>query len=155
MATWYINAQEVDNDETVFYTLEWHLDVLRSDGDPHRVLYPGFPMRGTGDFYCLEHGFHGKRGDDFHACGRACAEYEPRNGKNGRCRHSRDVYDYDAKKPMLLKPDGSLTPLDPKGITTQMYLTPTLNVGKVIAEVDANPRSIVDMLEDLHSQHCQ
>jgi hypothetical protein len=148
MAKWYIQASELEDEEITFHTLSHHLDIMRSDGEAHRVLYAGVPMRGTGDFYCVEHGFHGKRGDDHHDCGRLCDAYEPRNGKNGRCRWSRDVYEPDTSKAFLLKPDGTLSELDPKSIMTRVLLTPALKVRKVIEAVDKDTRPLIEQLEE-------
>jgi len=114
MATYYFDALCVDDDEIRAYPIKRHLQEVRDDEVSERILYPAVPMRGTGDFYCTELGFHGKRGEDFEPCGRLCSDYEPRNGKSGRCRHSSHVYDYDMASPVLLKSDGSLTPIGKK-----------------------------------------
>lgn len=38
-------------------------------------------------------------------CGKECSYYKPRNGKNGRCRFSRNCYEPDYKNPMILNSD--------------------------------------------------
>ena len=44
---------------------------------------------GTGYFFCTEYLEHGEVGE---GCGKVCEHYSPRNGKNGRCRYSNNVY---------------------------------------------------------------
>lgn len=44
---------------------------------------------GSGCYFCSFHGEVGEAGD---GCGKSCKEYTPRNGKNGRCKHSNNCY---------------------------------------------------------------
>ncbi len=53
------------------------------------------PELGNGYFYCSAFGEIGDSSDS--NCGRACEKYEPRNGKNGRCRFSGHTYEGTGK----------------------------------------------------------
>lgn len=44
---------------------------------------------GSDYFYCKEFQEVGEKG----YCGKVCEKYEPRNGKNGICKHSRNPYE--------------------------------------------------------------
>ncbi len=105
----YFDADSVDagaDDELRCHPLKHHQDMLAVDGKESIRLYPAQMITGNGDFYCIEFGFWGQRGE--HHCGRACEAYTPRNGKNGRCKFSKNLYDYLADEAVLLKVDGSL-----------------------------------------------
>ena len=57
---------------------------------------------GTGHFYCQEFQEVGEVGE---GCGKICDKYAPRNGKNGRCRHSSNCYVKTDKRQILkIKP---------------------------------------------------
>lgn len=105
----YFDADRFDaGDDTIkCYALRFHLQELQEEDLTHRRLYPAFPEKGTGYFYCRHHGEVGEKGE---GCGRQCVAYAPRNGKNGRCRHSAHCYDADTKTAVLLKRDGTVEP---------------------------------------------
>lgn len=50
-------------------------------------------------FYCSEYGECGVVGE---SCGEQCDSYEPRNGKNGRCRYSLNLYTPDLEKEIII-----------------------------------------------------
>jgi len=54
------------------------------------ILEEAEPSYGDGTFYCSALGEVGLVADN--GCGKECSEYDPRNGKNGRCRHSSPTY---------------------------------------------------------------
>ena len=56
--------------------------------------------RTTGEdyFFCTEFQDIGEVGQD---CGKQCSQYKPRNGKNGRCRHSGFCYEPTDKKRII------------------------------------------------------
>ena len=54
---------------------------------------------GNGYFYCQELGILDEVGNEW--CGKLCRSYKPRNGKNGRCRHSGHTYDQTDKVKIL------------------------------------------------------
>jgi hypothetical protein len=57
------------------------------------VAFEAKPVKGTGFFFCNEFQQVGEVGN----CGRDCLMYNPRNGKNGICKHYRGVYEPDKK----------------------------------------------------------
>jgi hypothetical protein len=52
-------------------------------------------MNNSGYFWCTEFLEMGEVGE---SCGKICKKYIPRNGKNGRCRFSNNVYESTDKK---------------------------------------------------------
>jgi hypothetical protein len=80
------------------YTIDYFYEQL-SDDLPEMTIYPAKIMYGSDYFYCQEYGEMGEKGE---GCGRFCDFYKPRNGKNGRCRHSRNPYE-PAEKPITIK----------------------------------------------------
>jgi hypothetical protein len=87
----YFDAAAVDkeHDELFCYPLEHFRDMLDAQL-PTMRLYRAKADTGSGTFFCREFGEVGLKGE---SCGRQCDSYEPRNGKNGRCRHSAHCYE--------------------------------------------------------------
>ncbi|MBP9790723.1 MAG: hypothetical protein KBD57_09305 [Bacteroidia bacterium] len=57
---------------------------------------------GTDYFWCNEFFEVGEVGE---SCGKQCSDYKPNNGKNGRCKHYRFLYENTGEKVTLkLKP---------------------------------------------------
>jgi hypothetical protein len=75
------------------WPLDVHYDNMRLDGVVERRLYIAKPIPTSTAFWCRAHGEVGGVGDDYYSCGRLCASYAPRNGKNGRCRHHTHCYE--------------------------------------------------------------
>lgn len=116
---YYFDADAVDRDEEGpdgeglrCYTLRLHLDQMQGE-QLERRLYPAQRMKGVSAFYCRELGFHGERGPGYHDCGVRCCSYEPRNGRNGCCRHSAKPYDADHTRPVVLHADGRVKEVKP------------------------------------------
>ena len=117
---YYFDADAVDrgddgpNDEGLqCYPLSRHRDEL--DPGTERRLYRARPMCGTGDYYCTEYGFHGNTKQpptEYDTCGKGCDLYEPCNGRSGRCRHARAVYE-PTSEVIVLRADGTLIPGNP------------------------------------------
>lgn len=155
MPKYYWNADEFDHSDgegLSMYPLAYHLEVLLQDALTHVRLYPAVMQKGTGDFWCTEHDFVGNSrmvSSDYDRCGRACNEYEPRNGKSGRCRHSAPVY--DTAPAVLLLRDGSLVPAKQGGgLYAQAMNTPGVHVGAAMAQVkSASPaEQLEQMIKD-------
>ena len=54
-------------------------------------VYEGVRVTGDGHFYCSE---YDEVGDSrYSVCGNYCNKYAPRNGRSGRCRHSKNCYE--------------------------------------------------------------
>lgn len=72
------------------YPLDYFIDRI-NDGEEKIELQVAKIVRGGGWYWCLVEGESGEVGDG--NCGKNCADYKPRNGKNGRCCHSRNCYE--------------------------------------------------------------
>jgi len=82
------------------------LDYFREQLDEYNkeiVVYPAKMIVGESFFWCKE---FGEVGDVGEGCGKCCEKYAPRNGKNGRCRHSMNCYEPELDKPKTLKLTG-------------------------------------------------
>ena len=88
-----------DMDEERCYTMKSILDWMKDEGMEILTIYPAKMMTGDSFFYCSVHGECGEVGE---GCGRLCKEYNPRNGKNGRCRHSRNCYEALNDQPIII-----------------------------------------------------
>ena len=84
------------------YTRKSMLDWMEGEGMVELKVYPAIMMTGENFFYCTVHEFCGESGE---GCGKECEEYEPRNGKNGRCRYSNNCYEPDHKNPEIFRID--------------------------------------------------
>jgi hypothetical protein len=141
----YFDADRIDSgDDTVTcYPLRFHLQELRDDVVTFRRLYPAVMESGTGFFYCRHHGEVGETGQ---GCGVQCAAYAPRNGKNGRCRHSANCYDADTQNPVLLQRDGTLVPAAKgRGINAQLKNTPAIDFSALGKASDDMLRSVEEL----------
>jgi len=99
----YFDAAVYDHpygDEHGCYPIARHLDQMEENAQAERKLYRARPEVGSSIRYCTEFGEHVERGE---GCGRQCDSYEPRNGKNGLCRHSAHCYDADRKDVLVLR----------------------------------------------------
>ena len=72
------------------YTLDYWIQAVEDEGRDI-VLIEAKMVTGDGTFYCSEFGEVGYTGDS--DCGIACDYYKPRNGKNGRCKFSKNCYE--------------------------------------------------------------
>ena len=76
---YYFENSESENS----YPKEHFIELMEERGiSKMRVLLAKI-VRGEGYFFCQKYGEVGEMGE---SCGRLCGKYEPRNGKNGRCR---------------------------------------------------------------------
>jgi hypothetical protein len=99
----YFDAESYDRtdaDATLCYTIKRHLDLMEMSGEAERKLYRARPEVGTSTRYCTEFDASVERGE---WCGRLCDAYEPRNGKNGLCRHSVHCYDADRSEVKVIR----------------------------------------------------
>lgn len=148
MAKKYFDADRWDaGDDTIrCYALRFHLEELKDECLTHRRLYPAMVEKGSGFFYCRHHGEVGEKGE---GCGRQCAAYAPRNGKNGRCRYHSNCYDADTKTPVLLKLDGTLVPAAPgTGLWARVQNTPAVSLQAINEKTkDSRPGDVLRELE--------
>lgn len=80
-------APELDNE--ICYTLDIIKDMMRCQKIKQTDIIKAKRDTGEPFFYCKHFGEVGEVGE---GCGKICKAYEPRNGKNGRCRHSTHTY---------------------------------------------------------------
>lgn len=71
-----------------------HWKEKREISETDIILEEAERETGSGFFYCNECGECGEVGE---GCGKECKAYEPRNGKNGRCKHSQNTYTGNGK----------------------------------------------------------
>jgi len=86
-----------DNCERCDTISHWK-QVMRDEGLKKIKLHEAKIEYGTGYFFCE---YFGEAGEVGHGCGKVCPQYKPRNGKNGRCRHSGHVYEMTDKTKIL------------------------------------------------------
>lgn len=82
-------------------TLSHWKEKMREEDISQLKLYEGKIEYDSDHFYCDEYfavGLKSERG-----CGKICEGYKPRNGKNGRCMHSKNCYDITDKFIILKK----------------------------------------------------
>lgn len=91
---YYFRSIEEDDGEFC-YTLEHWKEYADEDGETKLTLYAAVREVGADGFYCRAHGECYLKDDG--GCGKFCNEYEPRNGKNGICKHYRNTYTYGEK----------------------------------------------------------
>lgn len=82
-------------DESGCYKLKDLIDMAKHEFLEIEVI-EAKRITGDGYFYCTYYGECGISGDG--ECGKICEQYRPRNGKNGRCRHSGYCYEHADKK---------------------------------------------------------
>jgi len=75
-------------DHEYCYPLQYHRDMIEGT-DQTITLHKAIPVPTTHVFWCREAG----EGFEAGSCGKDCAAYEPRNGKNGRCRWHSHTFD--------------------------------------------------------------
>jgi hypothetical protein len=71
------------------YTKERIIDMMKVDGIKEVKAYEALREINRDFFWCNEFGEVGEKGQ---SCGKQCGSYEPRNGKNGCCKHVGHLY---------------------------------------------------------------
>lgn len=74
------------------YPMDIHKDNMAADGVTERTMYRAKPTPLSVAFWCRE--FDEVGVDSKECCGVQCSSYEPRNGKNGRCRSHTHCYEH-------------------------------------------------------------
>lgn len=77
------------NDNEMCYTLDYHLQYMAENDIKEMEVFEAEMDIKSGYFYCSELMEVGEVGE---GCGKECHLYNPRNGKNGRCRFSKNCY---------------------------------------------------------------
>ena len=84
-----------DEHEPFCVDLDEIRERMMDDGLTEKEVYKAERSVGEGFFWCSKYGEAGESSDS--GCGEGCKDYEPRNGKNGRCKHSGHCYNYGDK----------------------------------------------------------
>lgn len=74
-------------DNEICWNEDHFQNIMKQEGLTEIEVFKAELMYEKGLFWCSEHSFSGDGTNDY--CGKknGCNEYDPRNGKNGRCRH--------------------------------------------------------------------
>ena len=83
------------SEEVFCFDKQHFIDEALELGKPI-ILHGAQMLTGEDYFFCSVFSEFGLREDS--GCGIDCAEYKPRNGKNGRCRYSKNCYEPSGKK---------------------------------------------------------
>ncbi|MCK9542633.1 MAG: hypothetical protein M0R03_11460 [Novosphingobium sp.] len=94
--------------EEYCYTLPHFIKKLQ-ELDSNIILEEMEVEYGNGFFYCSETKEVGE--SQTGTCGQICSFYQPRNGKNGRCRFSNNTYVATGKFFNLSKENNKLSPI--------------------------------------------
>lgn len=83
-------------DDEKIYSLDDLYENLIDDERETLFVTNATPCYGQGVFYCS---FFNEVGETRNGgCGNSCKDYKPRNGKNGRCRFSKNCYETGKQK---------------------------------------------------------
>lgn len=69
-------------------------EMMISDNLTEKEVTSAKMITGEDFFYCKEYSEIGTVGE---GCGKECKDYQPRNGKNGRCKKSINCYEQNEK----------------------------------------------------------
>lgn len=83
------------NDEEC-YSKDRVIAIMKESEMKEATLFEAKIVKNSGFFYCINFQEVGESGSS--GCGKECVEYTPRNGKNGRCKYSGQVYEKTDKK---------------------------------------------------------
>jgi len=90
-------ADEIESE--FCYSLEYHKRTLEREGLEKIKLTEAIILQDKSVFYCSAFGSVGEIAES--DCGSSCKEYNPRNGKSGRCRYSKSCYEHGVRKFVL------------------------------------------------------
>lgn len=79
-----------NEDDELCYPLSSHYDYMRDNDLKTLKVFEAKQDIDSGFFYCTVHFEVGTVGE---GCGKMCEKYQPRNGKNGRCKFSSHTYE--------------------------------------------------------------
>ena len=82
------------DDDEFCHTLGVHIKHMEENGIKEMDVFEAKVEYGTGFFFCKEFYQVGESGE---GCGKFCDKYIPNNGKNGKCKHHRNVYEQTDK----------------------------------------------------------
>jgi TPP-dependent pyruvate/acetoin dehydrogenase alpha subunit len=73
------------------YTMQQIKDYMHATGIEQMTVTVAEKSHNKADFFCSEFRQFGSK--SLGGCGRICEGYQPRNGKNGMCKHQRPTYE--------------------------------------------------------------
>jgi hypothetical protein len=76
-------------DDELCFTEKYHLENMKDEGIKELQVFEAKPFWDEQYFFCRAVNECGEKGN----CGKECEDYEPCNGKNGRCRHMGKFYE--------------------------------------------------------------
>lgn len=98
--------KKVNNDGPCHTKAGWK-EYMKMEGIETLDLIEAIQMKGSEFFYCTS---FDEVGEVKNGCGWMCDNYSPRNGKNGRCRFSNNLYENGTEEITLtLKPSEMIT----------------------------------------------
>lgn len=86
-----------NEDDEMCYTKKYWVPILKDEGLKEIEMYEAKLLKDEQYFFCKAVLECGEKGN----CGKGCEDYEPCNGKNGRCRHMGKLY--EATDKILIK----------------------------------------------------
>lgn len=92
-----------NEDEGSCYGISYFRELMKESNEEIMELWLGERETGVDHFYCSHFGEVGLKEDS--GCGKTCEGYSPLNGKNGRCKHSKNTY-FPAEKYILTMKNG-------------------------------------------------
>lgn len=84
MASYCFTGEE----DEICFKEEYFIDIMKREGLTQMKLILAERQIGSDYFYCKKNQQCGEKGE----CGKQCEDYAPRNGKNGCCKHNRNIY---------------------------------------------------------------
>lgn len=81
------------------YQLNYWKQYMEDNNLSELKLFEAKMEVGNGYFFCAEFLEPGEVGHE--DCGKFCEKYKPRNGKSGRCVHSKNLYEMTDKVKLL------------------------------------------------------
>ena len=79
-----------NEDDGGCYPLNYFKELMAETNETEMFLWEGIIENGTDHFWCSNFQEIGLKSEN--TCGSGCTAYAPRNGKTGRCKHSKNTY---------------------------------------------------------------
>lgn len=97
---------EIDNERC--YSLDYFIEEMKENDYDKLLLYDANRVLRTEYFYCKAVGEICTKFPEGEPCGIECPDYEPKNKKNGCCKHRGYCYEPNEEIKFILKKDGKL-----------------------------------------------
>lgn len=83
------------------YLEEYFQQQMDDEGLTEMTVLEAHKSKDKEYIYCTDIGECGEAKE----CGKECTSYEPRNGKNGCCRHRRTIYEHGGEVTLTFNPN--------------------------------------------------